>query len=232
MIREARRARAAGWSIAPRLVGGAPPVVLVVVGALSLLVGLLIVTRPLTSLLLLTVYVGLSAVFAGVARFLSAPDSPLWSRVVFGAVWVVLGLAVLIGLGRTLDLLPELIAVLLVLGGLASLYDALARGRISQRILAAAWGAAQMVFGVLAFAWPDVTVLIVAIVFGVRTIVFGATLLVQALRAFVAGRRSVGAAEMAVDAVTADGTDAEGAVSSTDAGAAMAVHVPARTGSA
>lgn len=215
MIREARRPRAAGWSIAPRLVGGAPPVVLVVVGALSLLVGLLIVTRPLTSLLLLTIYVGLSAVFTGVARFFSAPDSPLWSRVAFGAVWVVLGLAILIGLGRTLDLLPELIATLLVLGGLASVYDALARGRVSQRVLAAAWGAAQIVFGILAFAWPDVTVLIVAIVFGVRTIVFGATLLVRAVRAFVAGRRSVGAAEMVVE--SAGETDADGDVSSTDA---------------
>ncbi|WP_228484511.1 lipase family protein [Microbacterium cremeum] len=221
MIREARRPSATGWSIAPRLVGGAPPVVLVLVGALSLLVGLLIVTRPLTSLLLLTVYVGLSAVFTGVARFLSAPESPLWSRVAFGAVWVVLGLAILIGLGRTLDLLPELIAVLLVLGGLASLYDALARGRLSQRVLAAAWGAAQIVFGILAFAWPDVTVLIVAIVFGVRTIVFGATLLVRAVRAFVAGRHSVEAAEMNVEPVTADETDAEPAAASTGAGAAM-----------
>lgn len=214
MIREARRPRAAGWSIAPRLVGGAPPVVLVIVGALSLLVGLLIVTRPLTSLLLLTVYVGLSAVFAGVARFLSAPKSPLWSRVAFGAVWVALGLAILIGLGRTLDLLPELIATLLVLGGLASLYDALARGRISQRALAAAWGGAQIVFGILAFAWPDVTVLIVAIVFGVRTIVFGATLLVRAVRAFVAGR-SVAAAEMVIE--SAGETDADHDVLSTHA---------------
>lgn len=216
MIREARRPRAAGWSIAPRLVGGAPPVVLVIVGALSLLVGLLIVTRPLTSLLLLTIYVGLSAVFNGVARFFSAPESPLWSRLAFGAVWVVLGLAILIGLGRTLDLLPELIATLLVLGGLASMYDALARGRVSQRVLAAAWGAAQIVFGILAFAWPDVTVLIVAIVFGVRTIVFGATLLVRAVRAFAAGRRSVAAAEMAVE--SASETDADDDVSSTDAG--------------
>lgn len=217
MIREARRPRAAGWSIAPRLVGGAPPVVLVIVGALSLLVGLLIVTRPLTSLLLLTVYVGLSAVFTGVARFLSAPASALWSRVAFGAVWIVLGLAILVGLGRTLDLLPGLIAVLLVLGGLASFYDALARGRVSQRVLAAAWGAAQIVFGILAFAWPDVTILIVAVVFGVRTIIFGATLLVRAVRAFVAGRGSVSAAEMVVESATTGRTDAGDGVSSTDA---------------
>ena len=226
MIREARHRTRAGWSIAPRLVGGAPPVVLVVVGALSLLVGLLIVTRPLTSLLLLTVYVGLSAVFAGIARLLSAPASALWSRVAFGAVWIVLGLAVLIGLGRTLELLPQLIAVLLLLGGLASLYDALARGRVSQRVLAAAWGGTQIVFGILAFAWPDVTILIVAFVFGIRTIVFGATLLVRAVRAFVAGRGTVSAAEMNVESATPQ-ADAE--ATATAGGTGTSQH-PARPG--
>ena len=97
MIREGRRTPVYGWSVVPRLVRGAPPVVLVVVGALSLLVGLLIVTRPLTSLVLLTVYVGLSAIFSGVARMLSAPETALWSRVGFGAVWIALGLAILLG---------------------------------------------------------------------------------------------------------------------------------------
>jgi uncharacterized membrane protein HdeD (DUF308 family) len=194
MIREGHRPLPAGWSIVPRLVRGASPVVLVIVGALALLVGLLIVTRPLTSLVLLTVYVGLSAVFSGVARMLSAPETPLWSRVAFGAVWIALGLAILLGLGRTLELLPELIAVLLVLGGLASLYDAVSRGTVSERVLAAVWGGAQIAFGILSYAWPDVTVLVVAVIFGVRTIVFGATLLFRAVRAFVEGRRSVPAA--------------------------------------
>lgn len=203
MSREGTRGAAAAWSIAPRLVRGAPPSVLVVVGALSLLVGLLIVTRPLTSLVLLTIYIGLSAVFSGVARLLAAPESPLWSRAVFGGAWLLVGLAMLIGLGRTLELLPALVAVLLLVGGLASAYDALARGRVSERALSAALAIAQIVFGILSIAWPDVTVLLVAIVFGIRTILFGATLLVRAVRAFVEGRRTVPDA-------TAAGADASG----------------------
>lgn len=191
MIREGRRTPVYGWSVVPRLVRGAPPVVLVVVGALSLLVGLLIVTRPLTSLVLLTVYVGLSAIFSGVARMLSAPETALWSRIGFGAVWIALGLAILLGLGRTLELLPGIIAVLLVLGGLASIYDALRRGSVSQRVLAGVWGGAQIAFAILSYAWPDVTVLVVAVVFGVRTVVFGASMLVRAVRALVEGRGSV-----------------------------------------
>ncbi|GAA5203880.1 lipase family protein [Microbacterium jejuense] len=191
MIREGLPQPTTGWSIMPRLIRGASPVVLVVVGALSLLIGLLIVTRPLTSLLVLTIYVGISAILSGLARMLAAPETPLWSRITFGAVWIAFGVAILVGLGRRLDLLPELIAVLLVLGGLASLYDALSRGTVSQRVLSAVWGGAQIAFGVLAYAWPDVTVLLAAVVFGLRTIVFGLTLLIRAVRAFVEGRRSV-----------------------------------------
>ncbi|WP_239065898.1 lipase family protein [Microbacterium hibisci] len=199
MIREAPRQPATGWSVVPRLVRGAPPAVLVVVGALSLLVGLLIVTRPLTSLVLLTVYVGLSAVFSGFARMFAAPETPLWSRVAFGAAWMLLGLAILLGLGRTLELLPQIIAILLLLGGLASFYDAVAGGTVSQRVLAGVWGGAQIAFGILSFAWPDVTVLVVAVVFGLRTIVFGAAMLVRAVRAFVEGGRSVPAAGRRAD---------------------------------
>ena len=213
MIREGTRRPAAGWSIVPRLVRGAPPVVLVVVGALSLLVGLLIVTRPLTSLLVLTIYVGVSAILSGLARMLAAPETPLWSRLTFGGLWIALGLAVLVGLGRTLELLPELIAVLLVLGGLASLYDALSGGRVSQRGLSAVWGGTQIAFGVLSYAWPDVTVLVVALVFGVRTIVFGATLLVRAVRAYVEGRRSVPSTAQQAPGEDAVEPDGDGAAS-------------------
>lgn len=218
MIREASRPPVSGWSVVPRLVRGAPPAVLVVVGALALLLGLLIVTRPLTSLVLLTVYVGLSAIFSGVARMLAAPETALWSRVVFGAVWIALGLAILLGLGRTLELLPEIIAVLLVLGGLASIYDAVRRGNVSQRVLAGVWGGAQIAFGILSYAWPDVTVLLVALIFGVRTVIFGASLLVRAVRAFVEGRRSVPATgEPAPDTAVADAAEPVSASAAADA---------------
>src|SRR5690606_37238749 len=51
--------------------------------------------------------------------------------------------------------------------------EAITRGLVSQRVLSAVWGGAQIAFGVLALAWPDVTVLAVAVVFGVRTVIYG-----------------------------------------------------------
>ena len=232
MIREDRRPLPSGWSVVPRLVRGAPPAVLVVVGALSLLVGLLIVTRPLTSLVLLTVYVGLSAIFSGVARLIAAPETALWSRVGFGVVWIALGLAILLGLGRTLELLPEIIAVLLVLGGLASVYDAVRRGSVSQRVLAGVWGGAQIAFGILSYAWPDVTVLVVALIFGVRTVIFGASMLVRAVRAFVEGRRSVPATGEPGRVREKTGTSAREVPDRSGAAPASAEAAPQAAGSA
>lgn len=166
-----RRPHARRWNALPALVRNAPPRVLLVIGAIVVALGALIVSRPLTSLVLLGVYVGASAVVMGIVELVGRPAS-WWARSV-SAAWILAGLAVLVWLGRSLELLPPVLAVLLVIGGLASIGRAVSRGGASARILALSWGVAQIAFGVLSFTWPDVTVLVLAVVFGVRTIVFG-----------------------------------------------------------
>lgn len=161
---------------------------LLLVGSLALLLGLVMLTRPLTSLVILTVYVGLSAIVSGVADLVGR-RAQTWSRRIFAGAWIVIGLAVLVGLGRSLDVLPDILALLLVLGGVASVVDAFRGGVVSRRILMFVWGAAQIAFGVLALTWPDVTVIVVAFVFGVRTAVFGAATLVRAVRGLQRERR-------------------------------------------
>jgi uncharacterized membrane protein HdeD (DUF308 family)/acetyl esterase/lipase len=176
------------WSALPRLVENAPPRVVLIVGVLVSALGAVIATHPLTSIALLGVYVGVSAIVTGIAELASPHRAPRWWTRAFALAWIAGGLAVLIFLGRSLDFLPTVLAVLLGLGGLVSLGDAVARGTLSQRVLAATWGIAQIVFAVLSRAWPDVTVLIVAFVFGVRTLVFGVTLIVRGVRRIRAAR--------------------------------------------
>ncbi len=165
-----RRPHLRRWNALPALVRNAPPRVLLLVGAIVVALGVLIVSRPLTSLVLLGVYVGASAVAMGVVELVGRPAG-WWQRAV-SAAWIVAGLAVLVWLGRSLELLPPVLAVLLVIGGLASVGRATGAGPASARILALAWGVAQIAFGLLSFTWPDVTVLVLAVVFGVRTVVF------------------------------------------------------------
>ena len=81
-----------------------------------------------------------------------------------------------------------MLALLLFLGALVSVSDALTRGSVSERVLSAVWGAAQIVFGILALTWPDITAIVVAVVFGVRTIIFGVILVWRGLRGLVTPR--------------------------------------------
>lgn len=166
----------------PRLLAQAPPRVLVVVGFVLIALGVLIVTRPLTSILLLSLYVGASIIASGVIELVSRRGTSSWWTRVIAIAEILLGLAAIVWVGRSLDLLPGLLAIVLVIGGLASIGEALARGLVSRRVLSAVWGAAQIAFGVLAFAWPDVTVLVVAVVFGVRTVIYGFGLAVRGAR--------------------------------------------------
>lgn len=177
-----RRRLASRVSALPALLERAPARVLLIVGLGVVVLGALIVTRPLTSLVLLGIYVGVSAIVTGVFEFTSRHRAPTWWTRALALAWIVGGVLVLAWLGRSLDFLPAILAVLLVLGGLASFGDMIARGRVSQRVLAAASGVAQIAFGVLSLTWPDVTVLVLAIAFGVRTVVFGVSLIVRGAR--------------------------------------------------
>jgi uncharacterized membrane protein HdeD (DUF308 family)/alpha-beta hydrolase superfamily lysophospholipase len=182
-----------------RLIEDAPAPVSLAIGFAVLLLGAFIVTRPLTSLWLLAVLVGLSAILSGLlgladaeadhraavkvngdARSGRASAIRLWNRVIC-ILWIVGGIAVLVWLGRSIELLPAVLSVLLILGGLGSLVG-VTSGRVSERVLAVASGAAQIVFGILALLWPDLTLLIAAVLFGIRTLVYGVSLIWRAGR--------------------------------------------------
>ena len=147
-------------------------------------------TRPLTSLWLLAILVGASAILSGILGLSDAEAesrgrvADLWYRVIC-VLWIVGGVAVLVWLGRSIELLPAVLSLLLILGGLGSLAG-VSRGRVSERVLAVASGGAQIVFGILALVWPDLTLLIAAVLFGVRTTIYGASLIWRA------GRRLAG----------------------------------------
>jgi uncharacterized membrane protein HdeD (DUF308 family)/pimeloyl-ACP methyl ester carboxylesterase len=169
-------------SALPGLLDAAPARVVLLIGVVVVVLGLLIVIRPLASLVLLGLYVGLSVIVSGVLELVSRRAGPTWWTRLIAILWISGGLVILVWLGRSIELLPPTLAVLLVVGGLASVGDALARGAVSVRVLSAVWGGAQVAFGVLSLTWPDVTLLVVAVVFGVRTIVFGIGLIARGVR--------------------------------------------------
>jgi len=157
-------------------------------GVLSVTAGVLgvvLIVRPATSLGALALLIGtamlLTAVLELVART-AEEDRPRW-HIVTAIAWAVGGLFVLAWPALTVDLVAITVGILLVVNGVGSLLAALRRTHAwDLRVTDAAFGVSGVVFGVLALAWPDVALLVVAVVFGARLIMSGAVELFRAVR--------------------------------------------------
>ncbi|HEY0186894.1 MAG TPA: lipase family protein [Cellulomonas sp.] len=178
--RIARRVR-----ILPALLARAPWWLAVLVGVLLTTAGGWLVLRPLTALSVLGWYVGLSCVLSGLGDLLPRPGADLAARgsrtdILVGAAWVLVGLAALVVVGRSVDLLGPVIAVALLASGAVALLRLL-RDRSAERWLAALVGLAEVAFGLLALLWPDASLIVIAVLFGGRTLLLGLTLLRRGL---------------------------------------------------
>ena len=159
----------------PVLVANAPWWILIVVGLGISTLGMFLLARPLSALGVLGIYIGLSCVVSGLGDLLRCRRSAEWPALVTGSVWILAGLAIITWLGRSIELLGPTVALLLVVAGLGKL-SLLIRDRVADRLLDALFGLAEIAFGLVALLWPDATLIIVALLFGVRSSVFGLTL--------------------------------------------------------
>ena len=162
-----------------------------VVGGVALVVvGTLLVARPLAALAVLGWYLGLSCVLSGVAELsVHRGDGSSGRRTAraTAAGWVVLGVVIVVWAGRSVAVLVPLVAAALALSGTLALVR-LVRERSTERWWRAAVGVAEVVFGLLALLWPDATLVVVAILFGGRTALVGLSLAAGGIAARVRGR--------------------------------------------
>jgi uncharacterized membrane protein HdeD (DUF308 family) len=172
----------------------APAGLAVPLGVIVVAIGVVLTTRPFTSLSVLVALVAMALFVTGIAdvataRATAMPGVAMAAGVLsIGAavvtiVWphiTVAALAVVAGLG-------------MVAAGTAKIVNG-GRGRAETRIVAVIAGLASIAFGVLALAWPTVTLLVVAVAFGARTVVLGGSLIASALhtREFARGSRPRG----------------------------------------
>lgn len=150
-----------------RVTGRLPRWVAILLAAGCVGLGGVIITRPATSLSLLIGLIALGLVLAGILAVIGtgAPARPVASAVV-GVAWVLAGTAIFVWPGLTTAALALVVGVTLLVGGLAGGLSALRAGTLDERISGLTLGAAGAILGVLALLWPDVTLLLVGVVFG------------------------------------------------------------------
>lgn len=156
-----------------------------VLGAVALGIGLYVLVRPFSSLRLLVILIGAGLIVTGISRLVGVDGEETGLGRVVGLLWIGGGIAVLAWPDLTVRALVWVVGIWLVVDGVVDVVSGF-RGGADQRLASFLKGVASIVFGVLALAWPDITILVIALVFAVKLIVFG---IVQIFAGFRGGRR-------------------------------------------
>lgn len=143
-----------------------------VVGVLLVVLGASVVLKPFASLTVLVLLLVTTSVVAGFGELLRRdPDDGPW-RWVRGGAYLLAAVLVLVWPSATIRVVAATVGVALVVGGVADLVTA-RRVRGTARSHAVLGGGTSVLLGLLALTWPDVTVLVVAVVFGASVVVVG-----------------------------------------------------------
>lgn len=139
-------------------------------GVVSVLVGAVLTVRPFASLAVLIVLLVVGLTVTGVAG-LVARDGGL-PTALRGVVHLASAIAIVVWPGATIRVATVIVAAALVVGGGIDLAQ-VPRVHGTARANAALGGMTSIAFGVLALSWPDVTVLVIAVLFGAWLVVVG-----------------------------------------------------------
>jgi len=105
---------------------------------------------------------------------------PRWASALVGATAVVVGLLVFVWPGVTVGMLVVLVAVLLAVAGVRDLISAFTGSR-PQRWASVLFGLAGIIAAITLLAWPDVTVMLIGVLFGVWLVGMGLRVAISAL---------------------------------------------------
>lgn len=173
-------------------------------GIISAVAGLLVLAWPGKTLIVVAVLVGVQLVVSGIFRFVEAVafghDESGGTRVLLAILGV---LSLVVGLYALRHVLLTLVALALILGifwivnGVVDIVVAIADRDLPRRGWRVALGALSIVAGLIALAYPDISLLALAWVAGVWLLVLGIVQIVISFRLRAAGATAGPAAAFA-----------------------------------
>lgn len=142
-------------------------------GVAAIGAGVALTLRPFTSLGVLVLVVAATFFASGIGEIASVRTAARrWLAIAAGLAWIGGAVVVLAWAGITIHALAIVAGVSMLLGGLARLAGAIRAGA-GERAIDALSGASRVIFGVLALSWPDITVLVLALLVGPSAVIFG-----------------------------------------------------------
>lgn len=141
-------------------------------GAVSVVVGLLLVLDLFAAVTTLALLVALGLVVTGIGELMSAGRYRSVLGFVAGAVLVVGGILAAVWPDITLWALAVIVGIDLLISGIARIV-----GAIQFRVDGWGWllfgGVLSVVVGVMALVWPEATILVLGVLLGLRMLLFG-----------------------------------------------------------
>lgn len=175
----------ADGELGPSATGGeprrGPRWLLLLLGTVLGILGGVLVLRPFTSLAFLIGLVVVALLVGAGGEILSprmAPPAWKWVR---AAAYLVAAVVILLWPSASIRLIAVVVAAVVVIDGLGDLAAA-RRTSGTARYNGVVGGTASVAFGALLLTWPDISVLVVGILFGARVLMTGGRLVVASLR--------------------------------------------------
>lgn len=151
------------------------------VGVAAIGIGAALTLKPFGSLDALTILIGASLIAAGLGELLH--DEPATNRLLskaFGVILVVTGLVALALRDQTIRTVAIVVGAGVLISGLSRLWTFF-RGTTTERYVALIGGLASTVIGLLSLAWPDATILAIALIVGPVAVILGIGQVIHAL---------------------------------------------------
>jgi uncharacterized membrane protein HdeD (DUF308 family) len=145
-----------------------------VLGLAAIVVGATLTLKPYSSLDTLVLVLSASLILAGLGDlfFRDEDERATWGSRLSGVALVAAGIVALVVPDATVRLIAIIAGVALIVSGVARLASGLRR-QADERLTPILGGIAALVLGVVALAWRDVTVLIVALLIGPVVVILG-----------------------------------------------------------
>jgi len=148
-------------------------------GLVTLVVGILVVTRPKDTITFVAFVIGIWLFVAGLFRIVIAiaddedTAGTRWMVAVLGLLSVIIGILFLRHTEQTVTTLAFLLGLFWVIGGIIEFFTAYSDYASPARVWRIAMGVLAFAAGVVTLVWPNLTVTTLAVIMGIWLIIYG-----------------------------------------------------------
>lgn len=148
---------------------------LIVVGVLAAVLGVVMILNPFTTAKVLAIIIGIELILSGAVDLLDHRYRSKALSVIAGLVGIVAGVLAIAWPGVTLWALAVIVGLGFVVRGAAQVAAGLTAEAKLQGVqgLMVAVGAISIVAGMVALVWPKATIVVLAVLFGIRVVAVG-----------------------------------------------------------